>query len=616
MRQFTCCFAALLLAALALVCGPATAADFKFITGAAEPIQGHAFARQRCNFRMSGEIVSGDANKFKIFVATHGESIERDRRILGNPRIAVLCLDSQGGSLDEGLKIARQIRRDRPWDGTQGPFIQTRLEAGATCASACAIIFLSGTLDDWEGPSYPERSMHPTARLGVHSPTLQIPGGQYSEAFVNDAYELSMRSIAEILQLLHLGVGFSGDRKWMETSMLEAMLQTPFDSMRYVETVDDAGRWGIDVFPAIQPELTKQSLFNACFNLAAWREDRGSSPYGDVIAVDQPKRDMPGGGIEIARYVFPIDEISGITCEAAITGPNSYTIAPLTATDRETSGPAFALFDPRIPLSQLAKPDESPVAVADSLTRTFWVRPRIETASEFVAAETQAHSLDDTWGPRYGGKNVSIWDHNGSMMAWERRDESLWIWYFDPRPDLREIGVRPGSLLLVNTPDGPASGLARRFSTHCEDVIYPVQKTSLMTHRWIYEGNYRQPSRDCSPGKRHNDSLVFDYVGQAPDRPITFPDGTAPSDPMQITGVSTELNMRAGPSPKARKIAAAPAGKSDIKLLACRPMVVPGYWHNGTASERRRMLDARWCSFEFDGQVGFVSGKHLKSARN
>lgn len=595
---------------------PTAAADFEFITGAAEPDDNNAFARQRCNFRMSGEILSGDADKFEAFIATHGASIEKDRRILGNPRIAVLCLDSQGGSLDEGLKIARLIRRDRHWDGTQGPFIQTRLEVGVTCASACAFVFLAGTLDDREGPPYPERSMHPTARLGVHSPSLQIPGGQYSEAFVNDAYELSMRSIAEILQLLHLGVGFSGDSKWMETSMLEAMLQTPFDSMRYVETVDDAGRWGIDVFPVKQPELTKQSLFNACFNLAAWREDRGSFPYGDVVAVDQTKRDMPGGGIEMARYVFPIDELNGITCEAAITGPNAYTIAPLTATDRESPGRAFALFAPQTPLPQLAKPDETPIAVADSQTRTFWVRPRIEYASEFVAAEAQAHTMGDTWGPRYGGNSVSMWDHNGSTMAWERRDEFLWIWYFDPRPGLREVGVRPGSLLFVNTPDGPSSGLARRFATRCEDVIYPVQKTSLMTHRWVFEGNYRRPNRDCSPGQLHEDSLVFDYVGQAPDRPISSPDGTAPSELMQITGVRTGLNMRGGPSPKARKITEVPADRSGFELLACRPMIIPGYWHNGTASERRRMLDVRWCSFEFNGQVGFVSGRYLESAPN
>lgn len=608
--------ATMIIAAFIAFTSPANAADFTFLTGAAEPEQGNAFARQRCNFRMSGEILSGDAARFEQFLSTHGASIEKDRRILGNPRIAVLCLDSQGGSLDEGLKIARLIRRDRPWDATRGPFIQTRLEAGATCASACAFVFLAGTLDDWEGPSYPERSMHPTARLGVHSPNLELPGGQYSEAFVNDAYKLSMRSIAEILELLHLGTGYSGDSKWMKASMLEAMLQTPFDSMRYVETVDEAGRWGIDVFPVILPELTKQSLFNACFNLAAWRNDHGSAPYGDPIAADLPKRELPGGGTEQARYEFSINELDGITCETAITGANAYSIAPITATDRETPGSMFALFDPQTPLAQLSKPDEAAIADADSQTRTFWVRPKIETASEFLAAEAPALSKGEIWGPRYGGNRISMWDHNGSMMAWEQKDEFLWIWYFDPRPGLREVGVRPGSLLFVNTPDGPSTGLARRFSTRCEDVIYPVQNASRETHRSAFEGSYRSPMRDCTPGQRREDRLVFDYVAPAPDRPVTTPDGTAPSNLMRIIGVETGLNMRAGPSPKARKIAEAPAGRSDIRLLACRPMIVPGYWHNGSASKRRAMLDKRWCSFEYSGQVGFVSGKYLTSVPN
>jgi hypothetical protein len=105
---------------------------------------------------------------------------------------------------------------------------------------------------------------------------------------------------------------------------------------------------------------------------------------------------------------------------------------------------------------------------------------------------------------------------------------------------------------------------------------------------------------------------VFDYLGQTPNRPNTFPDGTAPPDLMRIINVNSGLNFRVGPSSNAAKIDELPADLSSISLLACRPMVIPGYWANGDTNYRRNVLDESWCSLAYRGQIGFVSGRFLE----
>ena len=433
---------------------------------------------------------------------------------------------------------------------------------------------------------------------------------------VTRAYDVSVNAIAEILRVLYVGAAadgtpYDGDQAWIRASMLERMLQTPSSGMSHVETVDDAGRWGIEVSPVRQVAFSDEGFFNACQNRLAWDKDRPSQPYGEPYPQPQEPRVMPGGKVELKRVLFPIDELNGIACLVAQTSETRYVLAADTNRFRETSGRIMDLFPPETPLAALAPPNEAAPVQADQTTRTHWTPPRIRSASDFARAEAPAIAQGNLWAPRFGGTKLSYWDHNGSGMAWEQRDEFLWIWYFRPRAGLESAGVRPGSLLFFGTQEGGSRGLARRFSKRCEDTIYEVTKTSRITHTNVFEGPYRKRNSNCSQGASRKDRLVFDYLGTSPDRITATPDGTAPGGPMRLRGIKNSLNMRAGPAQKAPKVAVLPASLKGFTLISCRPMMAPGHWQNGNARQKQALLAERWCSLNYQGQIGYVAGKFL-----
>ena len=101
--------------------------------------------------RLSGELVHGDADRFAAL-------IER------NPNISVVSLESPGGFVNEGHKIARMVR-DRG--------IHTRVASGVTCESACFEIFAAGT----------HRIVGTNAQVGVHRARFDREESAESQAY-------------------------------------------------------------------------------------------------------------------------------------------------------------------------------------------------------------------------------------------------------------------------------------------------------------------------------------------------------------------------------------------------------------------------------------------------
>lgn len=92
-----------------------------------------------------GDIFDGDAERLQTFL----QSQSREKR-------TVVYLASPGGSLYEGIRLGLLFQSEN---------IQTVVEGGRSCASACALAFLGGT--DHSG--YPWRSASDNGRLGFHS---------------------------------------------------------------------------------------------------------------------------------------------------------------------------------------------------------------------------------------------------------------------------------------------------------------------------------------------------------------------------------------------------------------------------------------------------------------
>lgn len=101
--------------------------------------------------------------------------------------------------------------------------------------------------------------------------------------------------------------------------------------------------------------------------------------------------------------------------------------------------------------------------------------------------------------PAHSLAQSSLWDHNGSMMRLEEKDEKRRFVYQSPREALKSAGVKPGTILFDGTEkkDGRLAGYAKLFRTGCDPVDYFVEgaydktkgKILLQGQAPIYSGN-------------------------------------------------------------------------------------------------------------------------------
>jgi hypothetical protein len=94
----------------------------------------------KTRIELSGEITSGDADRFKALIT----EANQQKRV-----VATVFLNSTGGSLGEGVEIAAAVKYGR---------IATSVKSDHVCASACFLIFAAGS----------ERFANHSARIGVH----------------------------------------------------------------------------------------------------------------------------------------------------------------------------------------------------------------------------------------------------------------------------------------------------------------------------------------------------------------------------------------------------------------------------------------------------------------
>lgn len=245
-----------------------------------------------CTHRFTGSLENGDAAAF--------EAIATD-----NENYAMLCLDSPGGSFGEAVRIAK-IFSDKN--------IGTRIEAGATCESACALIFMAGRHVSSQTENITRlRVLHPQGKLGFHAPALVIPDGAYQAETVNRAYNVALGTVSSaITEIIQSGTPDAGDN--IRMSLLGTMLSTPSDSMHYVSTTGEAGRWQIEIGP-LDMAFPKDdlSLVRGCMNAWAWKFDRAAERETWQFPV-QPAGNDPNA------FDVTISEITGDACRVLFTG--------------------------------------------------------------------------------------------------------------------------------------------------------------------------------------------------------------------------------------------------------------------------------------------------------
>lgn len=322
-----------------------------------------------CQLRIDGPIVSGDADKLDLVL--------RDLPFPdgASPVGQRICLDSAGGSLVEAVRMGDLIAER---------FMGTAVPEAAICESACAMVFLGGRFvhPEEDDRFVPDRVLHPRGRLGFHAPALVIEDRAYDRDEVNRAYSVALGSMGEILRLR------SDHATLIPDSLFLTILNTPASDMTYVETVEQAARWQIEIAPvALTAEDISAALRHACLNADGGMLDARPSDsymYGSAnlpftyanLGADFAQvtsragfraKDAANCNMTLRANGDPLDQIGVLTIEGAgADGDARRAIYP------------YLFHDPRLPLSAL------PVA-----------RSAAETGEEIFFAAIQAAAREE-----------------------------------------------------------------------------------------------------------------------------------------------------------------------------------------------------------------------------
>lgn len=197
-----------------------------------------------------------------------------------------LCLDSpDGGDLAEAIRIGAHIYETG---------IGTVIEENASCLSACAVVFMMGTVRSNED-DFLDRHLHVGGTLGFHRPELDLPlpvDGLYSLGEVEASFAAALETTADLLLLANRNAPVS-NRPMIRSDLLRAMFLRRGEDYLFIDTVDKARRWGIRLFGYAElPSLDAAAAQHACDNLTRWQALR--DPPEASQTWDPPRPDGDG----------------------------------------------------------------------------------------------------------------------------------------------------------------------------------------------------------------------------------------------------------------------------------------------------------------------------------
>lgn len=199
--------------------------------------------RERCDVLLQGDIAKGDLARLRKIKA------KSQLRLFGQ-----LCLDSNGGDLDEAVAIAEHMVLD---DDNKRVSFKTFVDEGHSCLGVCALLFMFGS--EYEGHDLfaRKRTFHVGGTLGFFAPGSAIHGS-LSGSFQKGLFEM--------------GRFLKADRKNMlPTPLIIEMLKSDPSKPIELRTVRDALRWYVDLVGYTAPvSVNALMLEQACRSKITW----------------------------------------------------------------------------------------------------------------------------------------------------------------------------------------------------------------------------------------------------------------------------------------------------------------------------------------------------------
>lgn len=272
-----------------------------------------------CNFRLDGDIVQGD---FERIVAAKDDYFVHNGESTGQ---TIACLNSPGGNLYEGLKIAEFF-----YETGVGTYINENDE----CSSVCAIIFMMGVAKGAE-VAYVNRQLHVKGLLGIHRPYMTLDDARsYTSGDINDAYDLGIDAVYILIDLANKKAPWSA-KTMIPSDLLTRMLSVPGSNIYYIRFIEEVIRWDIklDGVAELVSQPQYQHLHFACENVLA-------SPVGFASQMDRGIDWVDRGDGEMTEAAFSFSSPPEYTI-SQITGEWSGRQIPVVALNNEYSVPSL-----------------------------------------------------------------------------------------------------------------------------------------------------------------------------------------------------------------------------------------------------------------------------------
>jgi hypothetical protein len=203
----------------------------------------------QCVYRIEGTITEQTLNDLERDADSISESMWDIN--------AAICLDSPSGNFVVGQQMASLIHL-KGW--------RTAVTSEASCSSACAIAFMGGT-GSIGMYTYSHRVVYPGGELGFHAPSLSANEGIYSERAVNVAYQLALREILGLIDLIETKF-VTGNKFLFNTYLLNKSISTPPTDLWILRTINDAVFGDIDIWaPPLQND--ERFYLNLCDNFVS-----------------------------------------------------------------------------------------------------------------------------------------------------------------------------------------------------------------------------------------------------------------------------------------------------------------------------------------------------------